>query len=363
MATLWRAPIIVTTAVQFFQTLANSKPAQLRKLHELPGSAVFVDEAHAAIPSKLWPQTWLWLKELAVKWSCHFVFASGTLSRFWSLPAFVNPPVAIPELVGPDLQKRALLGESKRIIYRRNGCFQSRQELLDFVVSKPGPRLLIVNTVQSAAVLADTLYKIGKTVLHLSTALAPIDRNRIIRRIERCLACRNCSDWTLIATSCVEAGMDFSFRTAFRESCSTASLIQIGGRVNRGGNSEIASEVWDFRILDPLLNRNRAFDNSRRVLDSLLSEKQSGVGNDLNFEPAELVTEALRREVLSDENTDLIKKAEADWDYPKVTKLYQVIEGETCLVVVDSALAQTLQKRWTGSTTGTHSKKCAVASR
>lgn len=63
MAVLWNAPITVTTAVQFFETFAGNKPARLRKLHELAGSAVFVDEAHAAIPIWLWPQTWLWLKE------------------------------------------------------------------------------------------------------------------------------------------------------------------------------------------------------------------------------------------------------------------------------------------------------------
>jgi CRISPR-associated endonuclease/helicase Cas3 len=53
LATLWRAPVIVTTAVQFFETLASHHPARLRKLHELPSSAVFVDETHAAIPSHL----------------------------------------------------------------------------------------------------------------------------------------------------------------------------------------------------------------------------------------------------------------------------------------------------------------------
>lgn len=50
LTALWRAPIIVTTAVGFYETLASNKPAALRRLHELPGSAIFVDEAHAALP-------------------------------------------------------------------------------------------------------------------------------------------------------------------------------------------------------------------------------------------------------------------------------------------------------------------------
>src|ERR1035438_3177414 len=53
LTTLWDAPIIVTTAVQFFETLGASQTPRLRKLHQLPGSAVFIDEAHAAMPIHL----------------------------------------------------------------------------------------------------------------------------------------------------------------------------------------------------------------------------------------------------------------------------------------------------------------------
>ena len=52
---LWKAPIVVTTAVGFFETLASNSPATLRRLHNLPGSAVFIDESHAALPAKLLP--------------------------------------------------------------------------------------------------------------------------------------------------------------------------------------------------------------------------------------------------------------------------------------------------------------------
>ena len=54
-ATKWNAPIVVTTAVAFFETLASARPSAIRRLHELVGSAVFVDEAHAALPAKFLP--------------------------------------------------------------------------------------------------------------------------------------------------------------------------------------------------------------------------------------------------------------------------------------------------------------------
>jgi CRISPR-associated endonuclease/helicase Cas3 len=79
---LWNAPITVTTAVQFFETLASNHPASLRKLHQLPGSAIFVDETHAALPAPLWAQALKWLRELVDDWGCYIVLASGTLNRF-----------------------------------------------------------------------------------------------------------------------------------------------------------------------------------------------------------------------------------------------------------------------------------------
>ena len=68
-AYLWHAPVVVTTAVQFFETLAAGKPAALRKLHEVPGSAIFIDESHTALPTHLWPQAWKWLRELRLELS------------------------------------------------------------------------------------------------------------------------------------------------------------------------------------------------------------------------------------------------------------------------------------------------------
>src|ERR1035438_6630632 len=71
----------------------------------------------------------------------------------------------------------------------------------------------------------------------------------------------------------VEAGVDFSFRTAVRESCSVASVIQTGGRVNRHGEWA-AAEVWDVCLQDPAFNHHSAFDSSRRVLKEMLEEGQ-----------------------------------------------------------------------------------------
>ena len=165
---------------------------------------------HSAIPTWLWPQVWRWIERLAHQWSCHFVLASGSLPEFWKIKRFMTVPENIPPLIEDEtLKKEIQQTEKKRILFKSCDKTLNRKEFIEFVLSKPGPRLVIMNTVQSAAVIAHDLKVKGEIVLHLSTALAPIHRNRIVERIRERLKYFYLTNWTLVATSCVEAGMDF----------------------------------------------------------------------------------------------------------------------------------------------------------
>ena len=337
---LWHAPIIVTTAVQFFETLAGNRPSSLRKLHQLPGSAIFIDEAHAALPAHLWPQAWRWLKDLKENWGCHFVFGSGSLNRFWRLEEFEEPPIDLPELVPDNVRKDTLSYEDRRIQYLSQSEPLSLEGLLDWLNKLPGPRLLIVNTVQSAAVIADKVREIrGRAcVEHLSTSLCPRDRKNTLDRVKKRLADRDDKDWALVATSCVEAGVDLTFHTGLRERCSLNSLIQIGGRINRKGEYQNA-EVWDFQLRhDRLLVPHRAFETSARVLSELFAENQ------VNPESA---TEAMRREIRQTglcKISEEILKSERNLRFPDVAEKFKVIDSNTITVIVDEKLKERLKK-------------------
>jgi len=341
LATLWGAPVIVTSAVQFFETLANCKTSRLRKLHELPGSAVFVDESHAAMPLHIWPQQWKWMQELTARWGCHFVLASGSLVKFWEYPSFSDSDSSISSLLPRNLQDRLKEYEKQRVLFPVRHPPFDRHELLEFVLSNPGPRLVILNTVQSAAVIAHEMKKRNENVLHLSTALSPKDRHKIIKQINVRLGQKGEDDWTLVATSCVEAGVDFSFKTAFRESCSVTSLIQTGGRANRHG-AEAKSEVIDFRVRDPFLNKHPSFEDSRVVMDQMFDE---GLFNSLS--PMEAATEAVLRELRRSgvaKKADEIKKQEERQEYKEVARLTRIIDADTKVVVVCQNLIEKLKK-------------------
>ncbi len=338
---LWNAPITVTTAVQFFETMASGHPSTLRKLHQLAGSAIFIDEAHAALPANLWPQAWKWLQELVRDWGCYIVMASGSLTRFWELEEFSSPKLELQELVKIAVRESAMKAEKSRISYRIKDEALSLNELCDWISDLPSPRLVILNTVHSAAAVARELAeRHGRSnIEHLSSALAPIHRKATIDRVKKRLNDKDDDAWTLVATSCVEAGVDFSFRTAARELCSLVSTIQTAGRANRSGEFG-TSELWGFRIRSgELLKEHPAFKTSAQVLTDMYREQKIA---------PEFCKEAMKREVRNLNHgkceDDPIVKDEAKRKFPDVERQFKVISSNTVTVVVDEELRGRLER-------------------
>lgn len=343
LTALWRAPIVVTTAVAFFETLSSHNPAALRRLHELPGSLIFVDEAHSALPLRLLPLAWHWMNVLSDEWSCYWVLASGSLVRYWELQPLSGlsmPRPEIAELVRPDLQRELSRYESSRVTFRWREKAIGRKELAEWVQEAPGPRLLILNTVQSAAVIAaDMAAEFGQThVEHLSTALTPEDSGNTIDRIRRRLADPDDADWTLVATSCVEAGVDFSFRTGFREISSLLSLLQAAGRVNRHGRNTEAV-MWSFSLQDDsMLPKNPALDVSAAVLRSYFQKR-------LPITP-ELSTRSMQDELVRDDSCMSaicdFAELEAAQQFRTLAQKFRVIDQKTVLAVPDDSMASAI---------------------
>ena len=344
LAVLWRAPIVLTTAVSFFEALAGCDPATVRKLHSLPGSAVFLDEAHAALPTKLWPQNWLWLKQLAERWGCRFVFASGSLARFWEDGDIVREPVKLPELLPPRQATAVLDAEKQRVRYRslddgrcvnretiERGCPHSQRAATRRAEHGPECR---GRRAGDAAIA-------NECPAPLDGPLSGRPREYLATRGPRLEA--GWKDWTLVATSCVEAGVDYSFRSAFRERFAVASTLQIGGRVNRHGEYDAngGGLVFDFALDDKQITVHPAAEVSAD--DTCAEMLAAGEFNNTN--PADIVTRAMREELrrLGDRSGEGLRNAESRRDYPEVARLGRVIADDTRLVVVDPRLKKRLR--------------------
>lgn len=355
LTTLWQAPIIVTTAVQFFETLASNQTSRLRKLHELPGSAVCLDEAHAALPNDLWPVCWNWLMEWTRSWNGHLVLASGSLPEFWRDEDFraicegndlSKPPkrdAAAVKPISQTLTETSLIAEHRRVRYLTELKPLSGEELMERIERAAGPRLAVVNTVHSAAMLAAKMRERDKVrVLHLSTALAPVHRAIIVERVKALL--RHQSDWVLVATSLVEAGMNFSFASGFRQRGSTASLIQLGGRVNRGADLGDDCCVLDFDFADSeTFPDNPSLKASKEALGYLFDK--GDIGSDKPCDLQTVCLQAMKAEFRAAQQLGALEKirTERAMDYPKVRQDCRVIQSEAKTVVIDPIITTRLR--------------------
>lgn len=361
LTTSWRAPIIVTTAVQFFETLAANNTARLRKLHELPGSAVFLDETHAALPASLWPVCWNWLTQWTRRWNGHLVLVSGSLPEFWKMPEFVSlcegrslgeiakkPAINVPSLA-PNLKSMAEEAEHRRVKFISEDKPLNVDELADRITDAKGPRIVVVNTVQSAAFLASYLHNQGKTkILHLSTALTPAHRFIIVQRIKNLLKYQ--ADWILVATSLVEAGMDFSFFSGFRQRASAASLIQLGGRVNRSAKWKDEPFVLDFTFKeDERFPDNPSLKPSQEALESLFRQKI--ISADTPCDLSAICLAAMKAEFRAGTQATAANliNLENEENYPELAKQCRVIRSDTRTIIVDPDIVKRIKNRETVS--------------
>jgi CRISPR-associated endonuclease Cas3-HD len=342
LTALWRAPIVVTTALAFFETLASNSPAALRRLHELPGSAIFVDESHAALPPRLLPLAWRWINVYAKEWSCYWLLASGSLTRFWEIDEIKDAQdYNVLEILDDDLRNKLQKYEKARIKFCYDLAPKNVEELANWITSFIGPRLVIMNTVQSAAVLADYFEnRSGRnSVEHLSTALTPIDREETLKRVRQRLKNVDDNNWTLIATSCVEAGVNISFRNGFRELCSLLSLLQTSGRVNRGGEYN-DSQIWSFKISETgLFKAHPQFKDSAEILKKYFEDGES-ISPDLS-------TRSIRDELIRSGKTEKYFKKllleEKNLNFPMIEEEFKVINADTRLVAVDKDMIEAIK--------------------
>ena len=232
----WDVPIVVTTAVQFFESLFGNRPSRCRKLHNIANSVVILDEAQT-LPLQYLRPCMAALDELARNWRTSVVLCTATqpaLQKSDHLPdGFVNVRELAPD---PTRTYRAL--KRTRIVHCDNLGDTELAERL-----RAAPRALcIVNTRRHARELYEMLGDVEGTY-HLTTLMCPAHRRERLDEVRDRL--RSDGPVRLIATSLVEAGVDLDFPVVWRAVAGLESIIQAAGRCNREGTADLG-DVFVF---------------------------------------------------------------------------------------------------------------------
>lgn len=220
----WDAPIIVTTNVQFFESLYSNRVSRCRKLHNIANSVIIFDEAQMIPIDYLRPCVY-GIAELTKHYRCTAILCTATQPSL--NPYFAERNVAVSEIY-PNTSM--LFSKLKRTVIKSAGVL-SCQELAD-KMSLENHILAIASTRKQAEELFQCLPAEGR--FHLSTLVTPYDRRSVIAEIRHRLTSDNLP-CRVAATSVVEAGVDLDFTTVFRAEAGLDSIIQAAGRCNREG--------------------------------------------------------------------------------------------------------------------------------
>ncbi|MGN0984546.1 MAG: CRISPR-associated endonuclease Cas3'' [Gemmiger sp.] len=235
----WDAPVIVTTAVQFFESLFANRSSRCRKLHNLADSVVIFDEAQTLPVPYLRPCVAA-IGQLVQHYGVTAVLCTATQPALGSLFAELAPGLRIREIMEDPAGLYAFFC---RTTLHQAG--EWTEEALAGRLSDTEQVLCVVNRRATAQRLFGMLPREGRYCL--TTLLCPADRKRLLdeirTRLLRGAPCR------VVATSLIEAGVDLDFPAVWREEAGLDSVLQAAGRCNREGKRPAGqSPVLVFRL-------------------------------------------------------------------------------------------------------------------
>ena len=271
----WDAPIIVTTAVQFFESLFAARPSHCRKLHAIAGSVVVLDEAQT-MPLKLLRPGVAAIDELARNYRTSVVLCTATQ----------------PALEAPNFEGGLELGCERELAPAPAQLFQKLQRVRvrhvgvwsdDTLAAELRSReqvLCIVNNRRHARAVYEAMADLPGA-RHLTTLMCAKHRSKVLNEVRQML--KNGVPCRLVSTSLIEAGVDVDFPAVLRAEAGLDSIAQAAGRCNREGRRALeASEVLVFATENDDWSPPPEFKQYAQVAREVLRQ----LGNDDPLSPA-----------------------------------------------------------------------------
>ena len=328
----WDSPIVITSNVQFWESLFSNKPGRCRKVHRLTNAVILLDEAQCIPPGYFIPVCAM-LEALAQYFNSTVVLCTATQPAWSKRPGFEQGLAGIQEITsnaGPLFQA----------LKRVNVTWPERDETWDW--EKAAREMLsrqqvlaIVNTRKAAAELVTSLQRAGcETVFHLSTGLCPSHRRKVLEEVRsRLVQQQPCY---LVSTQVIEAGVDIDFPVVLREMAPLEGILQAAGRCNREGRLNLADgtpggKVRVFRSEKGSLPPDKWYKAGRSVLETIyLSAGKSPQPDD----PA-LIHEYFKHLHASGNlDSNEIQSLRARLDFPQVADRFRLIDDGGIGVVV-----------------------------
>lgn len=315
----WDAPVIVTTAVQFFESLYAAKTSRCRKLHNLADSVVIFDEVQT-LPVPFLKPCISAIGELVRHYGATAILCTATQPELGRLFNELAPELSIRE-IAPEPDE--LFEFFRRVSFQREG--QLANEELAARMTETEQVLCIVNTRKRAREIFQLLPEEGR--FHLSTLMTPQDRKRVLDAVrERLKERKPCR---VVSTSLVEAGVDVDFPAVWREVAGLDSILQAAGRCNREGKNPAEESIVHIFHADGRIPRMLKLNVA--AAESVLADYE-----DVNTRPAihayfQTLLWAKGDAALDEKN---ILQSESSFAFRRTAEQFHLIDANTVTIYI-----------------------------
>lgn len=226
----WDAPIIITTTVQFFESLFANRPSATRKLHNICNSVVILDEFQM-LPLELLQPIFTMMKQLIEQYNVTFLLSSATPLALDLILSATSETLPEAQSVVPESEELFL--QFQRVDYKLDSLERTWKwdEVADYI-QQYRQALVIVNTKKQAKKLFD-LFSDMEVVYHLSSNMCGRHRKDVLYQVKERL--KKKQPVYLVSTQVVEAGVDLDFPLVMRALGPLDRIVQAAGRCNREG--------------------------------------------------------------------------------------------------------------------------------
>jgi CRISPR-associated endonuclease/helicase Cas3 len=318
----WDAPVVVTTNVQFFESLYASKTSRCRKLHNMAGSVIILDEAQM-LPVEYLKPCLRALEELTENYQASVVLCTATQPALKKRDEFKHGLAGVRE-IAPDPKR--MHQEFLRTRLEDVGTL-ALEDVAELIRDKEQV-LCIVNTRTRASDLFDLVHR-EPGARHLSALMCPAHRSQELKEIREAL--RAGGPCRVVSTQLVEAGVDVSFPEVIREMAGLDSIAQAAGRCNREAELKDLGRVTVFTPEEGLASAFRqAAGSAQSTLRHYGDDPFAPEAVEFFFSETYWLQEQLldQKQILEEFKVPL------NWAFRDVANRFRLIENIMCPVII-----------------------------
>ncbi len=307
----WDSPIVITTLVQFLNTLFSDRTSCIRRFHSLCNSVIIIDEVQT-VPGKLLSLFNHAIAFLSQVCNATVVLCSATQPL---LECAKRPLPLSPEEIVPHDDELWKAFERTNIVNKGTMSIEEIAAFGEELIQEKDSLLIVCNKRSEAEDIFRLMSVPDARKFHFSASMCIAHRQDALKAMEDA---KKLGEVLCVSTQAIEAGVDISFQSEIRLQAGMDSIVQAAGRCNRNGESSSPEDVYVIRCKGETLSFLKDIENGKTATESIFETYPDNCTSD------EAIAEYYRR--FYDEYPDNAQDDVCEVD-GQSTSLYEMLSG------------------------------------